>query len=381
MRALRRSILVASLVALAAVVGCLGLWVVGVWISDRFVWSQRLSFVPRQFFVWPAGIGWVAFAILSLAYAVLRPRGEGVPWRSQRRGQSRVPRLLGRARAFSGVMVLVATLHLLGVEWRWPMNAARAAPPAGARLRIIHWNVGWSYPPEVWESLAVREPDVAIVVNPLTRTDLTWDFRVPAEPMGDAARVIRDWPINVVSRWPIRRWGVTELGFTSPVSVLEEISSPDVTPPTDPGHAMFVELEVGPPFDRTLVIWIIDLPSDPGLWRPAVMRQARDRIGMWLGPNGGGFPEPDVMIGDFNTPARAWSLGALRHRPAYDMADAHAQAGAGPAGSFQLARPRDFVWLHIDQCFLGPGLRAARYSVEDGGDTRHWMQVVDIVAR
>jgi len=251
-----------SVVALATTVAALVLWAVGVMVSDRFGWTQRLSFVPRQFLVWPSGMACAAFAGLSSLYGALRPRSEGVPWRSERRGRSRLPRFLGRARGVLGVAVLAATVHLVCIEWRWPVNASRAAPGPGDRLRVIHWNVGWSHPDEVFDALASRGPDVAIVVNPLTRTDLSWDFAGLGARLGGEGRVIRDWPINVVSRWPIRRWGVTELGFTSPVAV--EAGLGDGTrPPLDPGHAMFVELEVGAPLDRTVVVWIIDLPSDP----------------------------------------------------------------------------------------------------------------------
>lgn len=376
MRLLRRAILGLSLLALAWVGVCLFLWGVGVVVSDRYLWAQRLSFVPRQFLVWPAGIGWLLFAGSSLAYRELRPRGEGMPWRSERRGRSRVPRLLGRLRGVVGVLVLVATLHLVGVEWRWPMNAGgRAAPPVGERLRIVYWNVGWSHPDEVFASIAARRPDLAIVANPLTRTDLSWSFPTLASELGGEGRVIRDWPINVVSRYPIRRWGVTELGFTSPVSVAPAQRSTTEEPPRDPGHAMFVELEVGGPLSRSVVVWIIDLPSDPELSRASVTRRAKERIGMWLGPGGEGFPEPDVMIGDFNIPSGSWSLGTLRRRPGYVMEDAHRQGGLGAAATWPASGPM----FRIDQCFVGPGLRAARYAVEDGGDTRHLMQVVDLV--
>jgi hypothetical protein len=58
------------------------------------------------------------------------------------------------------------------------------------------------------------------------------------------------------------------------------------------------------------------------------------------------------------------------------MADAHAQGGVGASATWPADRPV----LHIDQCFLAPGVRAARYAAEYGGDTRHRMQVVDVVA-
>jgi len=379
MRSLRRTILALALAALLSAGLLLGLWVIGVFVSDRFRWSQPISFVPRQFLVWPAGIAWCVFAGTSLAYVVFKPMGEGVPWRSERRGRSRFPRLLGKLRAITGVLVLLITAHLIGIEWRWPMNASRPPPTPTERLRIMHWNVGWSHPVEVADSIIARQADLVIVVNPLTRTDLAWDFTTLGQRMGEGTRVIRDWPINVLSRFPIRRWGVTELGFTARVNVLEEIRSTTESTPIDPGHAMFVELEAGPPMSRPLVVWIIDLPSDPLLHRAALARQARQRIEAWIGPNAQRFPEPDILIGDFNIPARSASLSQLRRRPGYLMQDAHALAGVGPDGTYQLSGLRRSVWLHIDQCFVKPGLNVARYSIQDGGDTRHLMQVVDLV--
>lgn len=296
-----------------------------------------------------------------------------------------MPRALHVARVALGTGTALATIHLVVIEWRWPLNAARSAPPPGQRFRIVYWNVGWSHPDEVLNGVTARAPDLAIITNPLTRSDLSWDFAAIAGALGDNARVIRDWPITVVSRWPVRRWGVTELGFTARVSVDPDLRGHDDAP-LDPGHAMFVELEPPPdlwpgaPADspdqpRPLVVWIIDLPSDPELSRPDLTRRARDRIAMWIGPGGAGFPEPDVLIGDFNIPRGSASLATLRQRPGFTLADAHAQAGLGPSPTWPDSRPL----LHIDQCFVGPRLRAARYAIEDGGDTRHRMQVVDLV--
>ncbi|MCB9840938.1 MAG: hypothetical protein H6809_04725 [Phycisphaeraceae bacterium] len=375
MRPLRGAILLLALLSLAATLAALGLWAVNLLVSDRALWAQRLSFVPRQFLVWPAGVGWVSFAILSLLFQWLRPAARFVPWSSERRRRTLLPRLLGGARAGVGLIVLAVTLHLVVLEWRWPLNIARAAPPPEERLRIVHWNIGWSEPREVFDSIEARRPDLAIVVNPLTRQEWPWDFDDLQSRLGAEGGMIRTWPINVLSRWPIKRWGVTELGFSSRVSVVEELRDAQTEPPLDPGRAMYVELEVGAPLNRSVVVWIIDLPSEPGLHRLRVARQARERISMWLGPDEETFPEPDVLIGDFNIPRGSASMWTLRRRPGYLMADAHDQGGLGPSPSWPASRPL----LHIDQCFLAPGLRAARYAIEDGGDTRHRMQVVDIV--
>ncbi|MCA9289020.1 MAG: hypothetical protein KDA05_10575, partial [Phycisphaerales bacterium] len=79
MRPLRGAILLLALLSLAATLAALGLWAVNLLVSDRALWAQRLSFVPRQFLVWPAGVGWVSFAILSLLFQWLRPAARFVP--------------------------------------------------------------------------------------------------------------------------------------------------------------------------------------------------------------------------------------------------------------------------------------------------------------
>lgn len=375
MQALRRSILAAALAALALAIGAWCAWAVGLVVSDRLRWTQPVAFVPRQFFVWPAGVGWVLFAGLSLLYSAFRPRAEGVPWRSERRARSRLPRLLGRARAVVGVLVLLATLHLVVADWRLPMNARLRPPPDAERLRIIHWNVGWSHPDEVHGALVARGPDLAIIVNPHTRRDLRFDFDALARTMGGDGGEVRDWPIIVVSRFPMLRRGTTQLGFTATVAVEPGLRTEGLDPPRDPGHATFIELDAGPPFDRPIVVWILDLPSDPALSRPAVVRQAVSRINAWVGPDNQGFPEPDVIIGDLNIPAGASSLMGLRRRSWGVMQDAAAQGGVGPMATWPHPRPL----LRIDQCFVGRGARAAWYGVEAAAQTKHLMQIVDLV--
>jgi hypothetical protein len=81
---------------------------------------------------------------------------------------------------------------------------------------------------------------------------------------------------------------------------------------------------------KNLVVWIIDMPSDPRLHREQIARIAGERIRAWngspmeRGPVGqfiaskqkmNGFPDADVIFGDFNIragPARCGTSLAMR---------------------------------------------------------------------
>ena len=169
------------------------------------------------------------------------------------------------------------------------------------------------------------------------------------------------------------------------------------------------------------VVWLMDLPSDPTLSRQNVTRQARAAMDNWKGvatvraaadPNKSdapvqwsnvpaeqlgrrGFPNPDLVIGDFNVPRGSRSLKNL----VGDMANAYDQAGAGYTASYQrkvpfaqldgpgligLVRwmiPSDVPFFHIDQAFVAPSLHATRYRTMNLGFGTHWAQFVEVQAR
>jgi endonuclease/exonuclease/phosphatase family metal-dependent hydrolase len=87
----------------------------------------------------------------------------------------------------------------------------------------------------------------------------------------------------------------------------------------------------------------------------------------------GGFPPPDLIVGDFNIPRGSASLRNLTA----DFVNAYSQGGFGPSGTW----PRRWPLVHIDQAFVGSSLRAARYRVIDPGAGGHRMQIIDLRAR
>ena len=154
----------------------------------------------------------------------------------------------------------------------------------------------------------------------------------------------------------------------------------------DPGRALFLELDAREHLGRNIVVWVLDMPSEPRLSRWVMSKEAREAIARWEGPvvgsagvrGTGKFPEPDIVVGDFNIVRGAASLSVLLPgmRNAFDM------AGAGYAGTWPRHGYRTPIPLvHIDQMFVrsGPGgpVRAARYEVVDPTFGYHKMQVGD----
>ena len=91
---------------------------------------------------------------------------------------------------------------------------------------------------------------------------------------------------------------------------------------------------------------------------------------------------------DFNIPRGSWSLRALiahLHNgkdPLSTSANAVSDSAYHQAARrFCASWPRPYPFLHLDQTFLGPKLRAWSYVLRDPGSAEHFAQVVDITTR
>ena len=131
----------------------------------------------------------------------------------------------------------------------------------------------------------------------------------------------------------------------------------------------------------------MDVPSDNAICRVAMTLLAAGAIHAWTGPmsvrTGGnitqemadaGFPEPDVIVGDFNIPRGSWSLRLLTGSMHNAWSDAGTGGGVGPLGSW----PRRWPIYHLDQAFLGRDLRSTSYRLVDPGQGRHRVQILGI---
>lgn len=362
-----------ALAGLAAV----GVWGLGRVLNDDHAWSQFLFWIPTVLVV---ALAWV-MVVVSAICSRLSLRMGGV-----------------MLRPFLALVCIGLTGWLLIGEW----GVHRYAVGPEAReddVRVLHWNISVARQARGAPGQALGpQPDIAIIAN--IRND---EYRQPlldalatllppgegeggAEDAGEGGggtpdlHFIRSGALVVVSRFPIRRWGAARL---EPV----ESKLDDWRSGWDPGRVFFIEIDAGLGAGP-LTVWALDLPSDPTMSRAQVMREAAAATGAWDGPeffpgregewvavlrdDEVSFPEPDLVVGDFNIPRGSRSLRTL----VGGMTNAFEVAGRGPAGSW----PRKAPLWHIDQAFVGDRVEATRYRLEDPGLGEHRMQVIDLRA-
>lgn len=339
---------------------CLLAWAIGRTLGDRWLWSQLVSEIPPPLLIVGGGVGLALRRLL--------------------RGPARTPARAQWRRALLA-FALLASVHLLLLDWRL-YRALLQTPKAadGRSLRVLAWNPSWERMSAFGERVLETRPDVAVIATP----HYTSDFATLRDRFGGPTWATRSPTFACVSGLPVVRWGWTSLNIRE---------SPDRPAWLRPGmvsvrggEAMFVELDATDRLGRRVVVWAVDLPSDPFLKRRNSLGDMMASIGAFRGPvyrreaDGQdvpevgtirGFPAPDLIVGDFNTPRNSRSFGLL---PA-GMEDAYAQAGWGPSGTF----PRRWPLLHIDHAFVGPGLRAVRYDAVNLDAGRHAAQVVEVV--
>jgi hypothetical protein len=356
------------------------LYVLGRILTDRTYVTQYIFWTP-----WPAYV----FAVALLA---------GMAWLCGRPARRRRER---RRRAWTwrlpGIALVLMLAHVGIVEchvWRYILPARRA--PAAKTLRVMHWNMTYAYP-YWWDRfiaavLKAPRPDILIVTNPTLEDDLPQ----LAAALGPDYRAIRCGMFGIFSRAPVRERDFSSLtipaqsGVAAPSDKGEPVPETDFLPDWspiprigsnvyDPGHAMCVQIDTTEQLGRPIVIWAIDMPSQPRGWRMAMARAARARLDFLAEstdsdpPRSRHWPLPDLILGDFNTPRGSASLDLL----ARGYPHAFDQTGRGQLGSW----PRGFPLFHIDHVFVGPQLRATSYHTYNLGLSEHRAQSAEITTR
>lgn len=290
-------------------------WLVGRFASDRWGWSQWLLWMPTIL---------VLVASALAAVLALRPRFR----------ESRVAH--GRRRRFAAwsAVALALAVYFLFIEHHF---ARVPGKPAG--LSVTHWTMTYSRP----RDLAVNARTLIELSGDVTV--LSHDTRLSSRPevlesLGESGRIIRLWPFTVLTRLPVLE--------ARPLVSNDEI------------WAAMIELDAREQLGESLVIVMVDLPSDPRLPRAGIA--ARLRAGL----NAADAPEPDLVLGDFNMTRGSASIRSIfpEHVHAFDL------AGHGYGASFH----RNWLLYHIDQMLLRAPLRASRYELVDPGFGRHLAQ-------
>ena len=293
-------IITATLAALGwLAILCIAAWLVGRVLTDRFEWSQWLWWIPT-----PA-MG----PVLILGFiSALRPA------RNKRVRRNRLLRWTLCAAALIAYFSIIEHRLLHGV---------RAIRPTASPLKLVHWNVEpaiWAHVEPSLEQIIKLDGDITVLTNPGAMLQL----EAAQEWIARGREVHYSHPFAVITRTPLR-------SLTTLIS-------------TDRMHVVEAVFETQGPQSRPLVVYMVDFPSNPRIWRMGVMQRARTMLdGLRKTP-------PDVVVGDFNTPRGSASIDALFP----NMSNAFNEAGHGYGATFR----REFPLYHIDQILLGPNVQA-----------------------
>jgi hypothetical protein len=325
-------VILGTSVACIAMIG-LVMWLVGRIVSDRYLWSQFLLWIPT-----PIAIG---LALLGLI-AAFRP------------GRNPTEKLERRARWAISLLLLVA--YLVGIEHRF----LRTPPESPQGLHIVHWNA-WpdgDEPKELFLDQPLSlDPDIIILTDawflPWWQQSREW-----VAEHGGVARSIR--PFTVISRIPL-------------ITARHLVSKDEII-------IVLLEFDATEQLGRTLRVYAVDMPSELKLVRLDLAKEARrllneverqfaiDRDDSQSADTAIPGLAPDLVIGDFNTTRESVAMRTMFPR----MRHAFNEAGHGYGATFFRVCPL----YHIDHVLLGDSILATRYDIIDPSVGRHRMQSV-----
>ena len=357
---------------------------VGRLVTDEWHTTQYLFWTPSLAYMGTLGV------LTLLALVTRRRRRASSGARSRRNGGG-----LAGWRVLA-LLLLGVLAHTSLFEWRAYryVTGLPSAPPERT-IRVMHWNMTYT-PPYFWDRYITGvgrapRPDVLVVTNPTLKNDLDQ----MAAALGPEYTAARCGIFAVFTRFPILERASATLGV--PAALTGRASPPGMTQPDadteprtdylpewspiprtgsnmyDPGYAMCVHLDATAALGREVVLWGVDLPSQPRAWRMQTSGAAAERLDLLLNAAADAphkFDAPDIILGDCNTPRGSASLRLISR----GFPHAFDQAGRGPVASW----PRRRALFHIDHIFVGPGLRAVSYRTLDLGISEHRAQTAEI---
>ena len=310
-------------------------------------------------------------------------------------------KLRRRVGAGCAVVLALSVGYVLLIDWRM-LNALRGRPE-GASLSIAHWNLTMP-DSERWEGSlpdavgvgrgnnagGAAPPVVYLLTSNQTNAAFDETLR-KLRTDGNTWNVVRRGEFVVISVLPIVSTRLHRLQTVGTVrGTMEErqrwedfynrwavrIGVGARTFNGDSAAEVFeVEVDATASLGKVVRFWLIDLPSDPMINRRAAAMAVRE----WLSVQrsvADGLRLPDVVIGDCNIPRGCRALDVVMEAAGRPVRHAFDQVGWGLSASWPKAMPM----LHIDHCFLTPGLRAMSYSLVKPPVADHWAQRVEIAA-
>lgn len=293
-------------------------WLVGLVLSDRFGWSQWVSWIPAVVVVA------ASTAALTIAWLGPTPR-------------SRVWSVAGVA----AVVLAAAWVAAREVGWR-----RHERPPQA--IRVLQWNTNWPAggDPRSEKALAEHPADIVLLTN---ATSIVAPDRV-AEWAGAAAHAIAVGPFTIVTRWPVVE--------AAPVAAGGEGGS----------RWSVARFQVLPPgWARPMRIAMVDLPSRPWLPKAAVAETLMASLG------DASLPAFDLVAGDFNATERS----GIIDRCFPGMVEATQVRGEGWLATW----PRKLPLWRIDHVLVGGRLTPAAAFTLDPGVSQHRMTMAMLMPR
>lgn len=309
--------------------GVLAVWGAGRILNDRLGWSQYLWWLPS------AAAAALAGGCLVLAAIAGRRRRSG-----------------SRCVLACGLGACIAWTGL--IEW----HGLRGRSGAGAgRWRILFWNMASKDAPGAPALLEREHPELIVLANPAYSAS-----RGAIEASLARSHTLIELPECLIAwRGEVRGSGWTSLRLGAARPGMDPAQGPSAI---DDGWAAWGTLETGE--GREIVLWVVDVPADPGLVRTRLMQ----RIARAIAASRIAFPAPDLIVGDFNTPRGSASLRAL----VGGMSEVFSTRGVGPGATW----PRRVPLWALDQVFTGEALAPVAARVIDPGSGTHRAVVAEV---
>jgi hypothetical protein len=352
-------------------------WFVGRVLTDRYLWSQFLWWMPTPHTLV------VVSCLLGFSWALQRSSRSD----RKRAGMAPAGRLgvdhLALRVGWVAALVMLATWLVVEVRVH-RVVLGRSVPVVAKSMRFAAWNVSVTRLPDLDQRVRVMRPDVMLLSNAPPFTPIT----PTREAMGSGASVAAVGRLTLLSRYPVLTYAWVKLDVTGARPKTLRWKEGSVTL-TDRGEALLVLLDTRGWNGSETCVWLLDLPSDPLVPRERMMREVHDAISRFTGPvyrraaNGLDLPvpapestlarlrTPDIIAGDMNTPRGSRSLrwlgSGMRHA-AYD-------AGWG----WRRTWPRSSPMWAIDNMLIAPSVRATSYAPHDAGGHQHLAQVAEFV--
>lgn len=375
----------------------IAVWIIGRIANDRFLWSQFLSWIPTL-------ISLTAALLLCVIAKFVSARQSPTSQTTSTDATRRSATLAKLFRSTPVITTIALFAWLMLVDIRLQALLTGFGSQSSTTIRLFCWNATSTTVQQMASLVKEHRPDITILTNTPFNASL-----VPVRDEMSAAAIASNRApdtfvassirLNVISRFPVLHHAVMPLGITGAKERTFTWVGGGMKH-VDTGQLMCVELDTTTALNKTTILWIIDLPSDPDIPRArmmkefqtavttfaaAVLRRADDGLDRPVTSSErtevlSRFQHPDIIAGDFNTTRNSASLDKFLDTFGTFENAKYQATGTGGVG-WDFTYPRSLPLLHIDHVFVRTDLsnvRTKKYTTFDPGIGRHCVQLVDL---